>query len=209
MAVFSLSNIPTPGSNLLVEGALSNLKSSWLSSPAMEFPPHEAGKGQQGLQYSQHASLRLSLHAMSGGCMEEVRHHLLTTVTQDLDLAMGSWRQDVKCWSLASHEKKILWELRERELCVISCRSLECSYPTCTKMGMEDVVFVQTPQILTILTDFFAAFLEQMLLHLLFALRTISRDLLFSKYFSPVSLGSGQWSSSNCHCWKSVSTEEF
>lgn len=46
------------------------------------------------------------------------------------------------------------WELGEKEPCVISCRSLECSYPTCTKMGMEDVVLVQTPQILTILTDF-------------------------------------------------------
>ena len=49
MAVLSLSNIPTPGANLLVvgaganllvvgagEAALRNLKSSWLSSPAME-----------------------------------------------------------------------------------------------------------------------------------------------------------------------------
>ena len=53
------------------------------------------------------------------------------------------------------------WELRERELCVISCRSLECSYQTCTKMGMEDVVFVQIPQILTILTNFLQLFLNR------------------------------------------------
>ena len=52
-------------------------------------------------------------------------------------------------------------------------------------------------------------FLEYMFLLLLFALRTISRDLLFSRYFSPVSLRSGEWSSSHCHCWKSISTEEF
>ena len=40
MAILSLSNIPTPGANFLVvgagEAALHNLKSSWLSSPAME-----------------------------------------------------------------------------------------------------------------------------------------------------------------------------
>lgn len=91
------------------EAALSNLKSSWLSSPAMEFLPHEAGKGQWGLQYSQYGSLRLSLHAVSRGWVEEVRHYLLTTVTQDLGLAMGSWGQDEKCWSLASHGEKTLW----------------------------------------------------------------------------------------------------
>lgn len=53
------------------------------------------------------------------------------------------------------------WELGEKEPCVISCRSLECSYPTCTKMGMEDVVLVQIPQILTILTDFLKLFLNR------------------------------------------------
>ena len=99
---------------------------------------------------------------MSGGWVEEVRHHLLSTVTQDLGLAMCSWGQDEKCWSLASHGKKTFWlGAGEKEPCVISCRSLECSYPTCTKMGMEDVVLVQTPQILTILTDFLQLFLNR------------------------------------------------
>lgn len=97
MTRFSLNNIPTLEVDSLVEGAVKNLWSFQISSPAMELPHHGAGKGDQSPSILTRPHSRQSLRSMSRGWVEDVRHHLLTTVTQDLALATGNWGRDEKC----------------------------------------------------------------------------------------------------------------
>lgn len=142
------------------------MQSSQLFSP-MELPHYKAGKGDQGPSILSMPHSRQTLCSMSGVWLKDVRYHLLTTVTQNLALEIGSWGLDKKKWSPASHEKKTLWleDRREGALCSwLQQSGVELpSSPCWAGKRKEGAAFFEIPQTLTFLIEFLQIFLNRCL----------------------------------------------
>lgn len=91
------------------------------------------------------------------------------------------------------------WELRGKKSCVLGCTILELSFHlTWLERQWERVVLVKLPRLLSFSYQVFICFLEQVFLHLSYALRNISRSFKFVSNFHQFHWGASPLSSLCC-----------